>query len=228
MTTTHRRLLALGGAALAASGITGLAGGMLHPVVDGQSHSAASLAAGGGPPAYALLYGGAILLMLGLPAVTAWLADRVGVLGLVGLTLYFVGNALSAQSHLVVEGFVARELAGIPGVVPDPVLHADRGSIVAAPSFALLQVIGGLVFVAGVLLTGIALLRRGAGIPWWVGAAFVASAIGVLIPLPEAPVLTGLQVELFEAIGTVGLGVLAIRAARTPSTAPRRDPVPVG
>jgi hypothetical protein len=222
MIAVHRHLLILGGAALAASGITGLAGGMLHPVVDGQSHSAASLAAGGGPPAYALLYGGAILLMLGLPAVTAWLADRVGVLGLVGLTFYFVGNALSAQSHLVVEGFVARELAGVPGVVP------DDGSIVAAPSFALLQVVGGLVFVAGVLLTGIALLRRSAGVPWWVGAAFVASAIGVLIPLPEAPVLTGLQVELFEAIGTVGLGVLAIRAARVPATAPRREAVPVG
>lgn len=222
MLTIHRRLLALGGTALAASGITGLAGGMLHPVVDGQAHSAASLEASGGPPAYALLYGGAILLMVGLPAVTAWLADRVGVLGLVGLTLYFLGNALSAQSHLVVEGFVARELAGVPGVVP-----AD-GSIVAAPSFALLQVIGGLVFIGGVLLTGTALMRRGAGIPRWVGAAFVASAVGVLIPLPEAPVLTGLQVEFFEAIGTVGLGVLAIRAARVPAAAPRREAVPVG
>ncbi|MEJ2867990.1 hypothetical protein WCD74_09460 [Actinomycetospora sp. OC33-EN08] len=217
MTITHRHLLTLGGAALAASGITGLAGGMLHPVVDGQSHSAASITSPGGPPAYLLLYGGAILLMLGLPAVTAWLAPRVGVLGVAGLTLYFVGNALSAQSHLVVEGFVARDL---PQAIP------DDGSIVASGSFALLQTVGGLVFVAGVLLTGLALVRRSSGIPWWVGGAFVLSALGVLIPLPEAPVLTGLQVELFEAVGTVALGVLAMRAARSPEkpATRRREP----
>jgi hypothetical protein len=214
MTVTHRHLLTLGGAALALSGITGLAGGLLHPVVDGQSHSAASITAPGGPPAYLLLYGGAILLMLGLPAVTAWLAPRVGLLGVAGLTLYFVGNALSAQSHLVVEGFVARE---VPQAIP------DDGSIIASGSFLLLQVVGGLVFVAGVLLTGIALLRRGSGVPWWIGAAFVLSALGVLVPLPEAPVLTGLQVELFEAVGTVGLGVLAIRAARSSVTTTTPD-----
>jgi hypothetical protein len=213
MTITRTTLLGLGGAALALSGLTGLAGGMLHPVVDGQSHSVASITGPGGPLAYALLYGGAVLLMLGLPAVAAWLAPRVGILGLAGFTLYFVGNALSAQPHLVVEGFVARDLAGrFPQIVP------PDGSIVASPSFAMLQTVGGLVFVAGVLLTGIALLRRSSGIPWWVGAAFVLSAVGVLVPLPEAPILTGLQVELFEMVGTVGLGLLAIRASRQVTT----------
>lgn len=224
MTITRTTLLTLGGVALALSGVTGLAGGMLHPVVDGQSHSVASITGPGGPVAYGLLYGGAILLMLGLPAVAGWLAPRIGLLGMAGLTLYFVGNALSAQSHLVVEGFVARELAGrFPQIVP------PDGSIVAAPSFATLQVIGGLVFVAGVLLTGIALLRRSSGIPWWVGAAFVLSAVGVLVPMPEAPVLTGLQVELFEMVGTVGLGLLAVRAARRPAPATARsEALPVG
>jgi hypothetical protein len=202
-------LLTVGGSALAASGVLGLLGGVLHPVVDGQSHSAASMTAAAGALAYPLLYGGAILLMVGLPAVYGWLAPRLGALGLVGFGAYFVGNALSAQSHLVVEGFVARDVVGTrPDLVP-----AD-GTIIAAPSFALLQVVGGLVFVGGVLLTGVALVRRGAGVPRWIGAAFVLSALGVLLPLPEAPVLTGLQVELFEAVATVGLGVIAVRAAR--------------
>jgi hypothetical protein len=208
MIVTRRLVHLLGAGALAASGIAGLAGGVLHPVVDGESHSAASMTAPGGPPAYLLLYGGAVLLMLGLPAAYAWLAPRVGVLGLAGFGLYMIGNALSAQSHLVVEGFVARELAGrAPELVP-----AD-GSILDAPAFGALQVVGGLVFVAGVLLAGVALLVH-APVPRWIGAAFVLSALGVLVPLPEAPVLTGLQVELFEAVGTVGLGIAMVLAAR--------------
>ncbi|MFC5141280.1 hypothetical protein ACFPK1_23790 [Actinomycetospora rhizophila] len=208
MIVTRRLVLTLGATALAASGLAGLAGGMLHPVVDGRSHSVASMTAEGGPPAYLLLYGGAVLLMLGLPAAYAWLAPRVGLLGLAGFGLYMVGNALSAQSHLVVEGFVARDIvAARPDLVP-----AD-GTILDAPSFVTLQTVGGLVFVAGVLLVGVALLVH-RPVPRWIGVAFVLSALGVLVPLPEAPVLTGLQVELFEAIGTVGLAAAMIRAPR--------------
>ncbi|HSK58450.1 MAG TPA: hypothetical protein VK935_05280 [Actinomycetospora sp.] len=222
MVVSRRLVHVLGAAALGLSGLAGLAGGVLHPVVDGQSHSAASLTAPGGPPAYLLLYGGAVLLMLGLPAAYAWLAPRTGLLGLAGFGLYMIGNALSAQSHLVVEGFVARELAGrAPELVP-----AD-GTILDAPSFAGLQVVGGLVFVAGVLLVGVALLVHRPVSPG-IGAAFVLSALGVLVPLPEAPILTGLQVELFEAVGTVGLAVAMIGAVRMPAHRAAREPALTG
>lgn len=217
MIVTRRLVHTLGAVALGASGVAGLAGGVLHPVVEGQSHSVASMTAAGGPPAYLLLYGGAILLMLGLPAAYAWLAPRVGLLGLAAFGLYTIGNALSAQSHLVVEGFVAR---GIVGRHPD-LVPAD-GTILDAPAFVDLQVVGGLVFVAGVLLVGVALLVH-RPVPPWIGVAFVLSALGVLVPLPEAPVLTGLQVELFEAIGTVGLAVTMITAIRR-APATHREP----
>ncbi|MEJ2890478.1 hypothetical protein [Actinomycetospora aeridis] len=219
MIVTRRLVHTLGAVALGASGVAGLAGGMLHPVVEGQSHSVASMTAEGGPPAYLLLYAGAVLLMLGLPAAYARLAPRVGLLGLAGFGLYMTGNALSAQSHLVVEGFVARDIVGTrPDLVP-----AD-GTILAAPSFVTLQTVGGLVFVAGVLLVGVALIVH-APVPRWIGVAFVLSALGVLVPLPEAPVLTGLQVELFEAIGTVGLAVAVLRAPRRVAPAAERAPV---
>lgn len=208
------RLLALGGHALIASFVLSLAGGLAHPVVDGNAHNVASLTAPGSPWGQILIYAGALLLMFGLPAAYAWLAPRVGALGFVGFSLYFLGNAVSAQGHLVVEAFVAPEIARrAPELVP-----AD-GSIVDAPLFALVQVVGGLVFVAGLLVIGVALLRSGAA-PRWIGSAFVIAAVLAVTPLPEAPILSGLQIELARGLAVAGLGVLMLRRAR------RAVPVP--
>lgn len=129
-------------------------------------------------------------------------------LGTLGFGLYFLGNALSAQGHLVVEGLVAPAIArAAPELVP------DDGSILAAPGFALLQMVGGLVLLAGLALTGVALMRT-AGVPRWIGAAALAGAVLLFVPLPEAPVLSGLHVELLRGIAVAGLGVVMIREVR--------------
>lgn len=208
------RLLALGGYALIASFVLSLAGGLAHPVVDGNAHSVASLTAPGSPWGQILIYAGALLLMFGLPAAYAWLAPHVGKLGFAGFSLYFLGNAVSAQGHLVVEAFVAPEIARrAPELVP------DDGSIVDAPLFALVQVVGGLVLVAGLLLLGVALLRSGA-VPRWIGVAAVVGGVLAVTPLPEAPILSGLQIELARGLAVAGLGLLMVRRAREDAPAP--------
>jgi hypothetical protein len=203
----RNNLYRLSGGALIGSFVLSLAGGMAHPVVDGESHSVAALTAPASPYAQLLIYAGALLLMLGLPAAYVYLAPHVGRIGMAGLIGYFVTNALSAQGHLVVEAFVA------PAIARDPAarhLIPDDGSIVASTSFASLQMVAGLAFMVSLLLIGIGLLRSGGFVPAWVGVVTVAGALLLAVPLPEAPVLTGLQVELARGlmVATIGLGMI--------------------
>ncbi|GAA2542574.1 hypothetical protein [Pseudonocardia hydrocarbonoxydans] len=214
------RLLSLGGHALIASFVVSLAGGLAHPVVDGDAHSVASLTAAASPYAQILIYVGALLLMFGLPAAYAWLAPHVGRLGFAGFSLYFLGNAVSAQGHLVVEAFVAPEIARrAPELVP------DDGSILDAPLFATVQVVGGLVLVAGLVVLGVALLRTPV-VPRWIGIASIVAGVLAVTPLPEAPVLSGLQIELARGLAVAGLGVLMIRRARVGSVDAVHTPMP--
>lgn len=208
---TPARTYRITGGALVASAVVSLAGGMAHPVVDGRSHSVEALTAPASPWAQLAIFAGALLLMVGLPGAFAWLSPRLGKVGLIGLALYFVGNAVSAQAHLVVEGFVA------PTIARDPrarhLIPAD-GSIVAAPPFVVLQVVAGLVLVLGLLLLGVGLLRQRT-VPRWIGAVLVVGAVLAVTPLPEVAVLTGLQIELCRGLSVASIGVLMIRSART-------------
>ena len=160
-----RTLYRLSGAALIGSCILSLAGGMAHPVIDGQAHSVAALTAAASPWAQLSLYVGALLLMLGLPGMYLWVRPGVGVLGLIGIGLYFVSNATSAQSHLIVEAFVGPTIAANPATA---FLVPDDDSIFAANSFATLQVVAGLIFILSLLIMGIALVRARA-VPRWIG-----------------------------------------------------------
>jgi hypothetical protein len=217
-TTTLYRLSAL---ALVLSFATSLAGGVLHPVIDGQSHSVEVFLTPRSPWAQYLIYLGAVLLMLGLPGAYLYLRERVGVLGFLGFTTYMVGNAISAMSHLVVEAFVGPALAADPDgrhLVP------DTGEIFDSTSFVTLQVVGGLVFVLGLVLIGISLIRA-AGVPSWLGVLVIAGAVAVMLPIPERAGLTGLLVELPRGVMVAGIGVLILRDPARRTT-PVRTPVP--
>lgn len=219
MTTTS--LYRFSGVCLVLSFVTSLAGGVLHPVVDGQSHSVDAFLASRSPWAQYLIYLGALLLMLGLPGGYLWLRERVGVLGFVGFAGYLVGNALSAMSHLVVEAFVGPTLAADPAARH---LVPDSGEIVDAPAFVALQTVGGLVFLASLLLIGIALVRAD-GVPTWIGVLLIGGALLLFVPLPERPVLTGLQVELPRGLAMAALGVLLLRGAGAGAAAPGVRPL---
>ena len=210
-------LYKLSGGALIGSFVLSLAGGMAHPVIDGESHSVAALTAPASPYAQLSIYLGALLLMLGLPAAGHFLAPHIGKLGMIGLVGYFVGNALSAQGHLVVEALVA------PAIAADPAarhLIPDDGTIVASAWFANFQMAGGLIFMISLFLLGIGLYRSGV-VPKAIGAITIAGALLLTVPLPEAPILTGLQVELARGLAVATIGVLMIRAAAVNEPAPK-------
>ena len=215
-------LYVLGGLALVGSALISLAGGVLHPVIGGHAHSAAALTAPLTPAAQLLIYTGALLLMAGLPVALMWLAPNLNPVGVVGFVLYFLGNSLSAQSHLVVEGFVAPEIARrSPGLIP------PDDAILDIAAFRLLQTVGGLVLLAGLLLMGIGLLTvRGGVLPRWTGVPAVTGALLLLVPvIPQAPVLTGLVVELPRGLTVAVVGIAMIRAHRAASA---DRPLPVG
>jgi hypothetical protein len=217
----RNHLYRLSGAALIGSFVLSLAGGMAHPIVDGRSHSAASLIAPASPYAQLLIYAGAVLLMLGLPAAFVYLAPHVGKIGMIGLVGYFLGNATSVQGHLVVEAFVA------PAIARDPAaqhLIADDGTIIASGSFAAFQMAGGLIFMVSLLLIGVGLLRSRV-VPKWIGVLAAGGALLLAVPLPETPVLTGLQIEFARGLTVAAIGVLMIRAARR-RTVPAPAPAP--
>lgn len=213
-TTTLYRLSAV---ALVLSFVVSLAGGVLHPVVDGHSHSVEAFLAPRSPWAQYLIYLGALLLMLGLPGGYLFFRRSVGRLGFVGFTNYMVGNALSAMSHLVVEAFVGPTLAADPAARH---LVPDSGEIFDAGSFVALQAVGGIVFLLGMLLTGIALVRAH-DVPTWVGVVLVAGALALFVPFPERPGLTGLLVELPRGLAVATLGILVLRRVGRTSPAER-------
>ncbi len=206
ITTLYR----LSAACLLGSFVLSLLGGVLHPIVDGQSHSAETFLADGSPGAQYLIYAGAVLLMLGLPGGYLYFRGPLGRVGFAGFALYMVGNALSAMAHLVVEAFVGPMLAADPDA--RHLVPAD-GSIVDSSSFLVLQAVGGLVLVAGLVLIGVALVR-GPGLPTWLGAFLVVGALAVMVPVPERQGLTGLLVELPRGLTVGVLALMMLRGLR--------------
>jgi hypothetical protein len=212
-TTTLYRLSAY---ALVLSFVFSLVGGVLHPVVDGQSHSVEVFLAPRSPWAQYSIYVGALFLMLGLPGGYLFFREQVGRLGFVGFVGYMLGNALSAMSHLVVEAFVGPTLAGDPD---GRHLVSDQGEIFDGTAFITLQAVGGLVFVISLILIGIALVRA-TGIPSWIGIVLVVGVLPLFVPLPERPVIAGLIVEVPRGLMVAALGVLVLRRLDD------RDPTP--
>lgn len=204
MTTSS--LYRLSAVSLIASFVLSLTGGVLHPIVDGHSHSAETFLASGSPEAQYLIYAGAVFLMLGLPGGYLYFRDRLGKIGFAGFLLYMVGNALSAMAHLVVEAFVGPTLAADPDARH---LIPQSGEIVDSSSFITLQVVGGLVFVLGLVLIAIAIIR-GRGLPTWVGTFLLIGAVAVMVPFPERQGFSGLLIELPRGtmVGVLGLMML--------------------
>jgi hypothetical protein len=61
--------------------------------------------------------------------------------------------------------------------------------------FALFKGIGGLVYMLGLLVLGIAIVRSKV-FPGWAGALMAVAPLLLLLPVPENPVLTGLIIEV--------------------------------
>lgn len=77
-TTTLTRL---SGLALIAACALSVAGGVLHPIVDGDSHGAASLTDGRFAIAHLLVFLGGVCLLIGLPGLYGRMAPKAGAWG---------------------------------------------------------------------------------------------------------------------------------------------------
>src|SRR3712207_6526425 len=153
---SHETLNRLSGLALVAAFLFSLAGGMLHPIVGHESHSATSISHPGFPVAHILVFLGGAFLLIGLPGLYARMAPRAGILGLLGFALYFLANATIVQGFAAYEAFVAPVLASDPAT--SGVLEPE-GALASSAPFALLQGVGGVALMLGMLLLGISIVR---------------------------------------------------------------------
>lgn len=204
---TTSTLYRLSAYALVLSFVFSLLGGVLHPVIDGQSHSAEVFLAPWSPWAQYSIYVGALFLMLGLPGGYLYFREEVGRLGFVGFAMYMLGNALSAMSHLVVEAFVGPTMAADP---QGRHLISDNGEIFDGAAFITLQAVGGLIFVFSLILIGIALIRSRT-IPSWIGLTLIVGVLPLFVPFPERAVIAGLIVEVPRGLMVASLGVIILR-----------------
>jgi hypothetical protein len=149
-----------------------------------------------------LVFLGEICLLFGLPGLYASIAPKTGLIGLSGFLLYFFANATLASFVSAYEAFIVPVLAADSTT---SALVAPGGVIPSSAPFAVLQGLGGLVYMLGLVVLGIAVFRSRV-MPRWTGALMAASPIFLLLPMPEAPVLTGLLIELPRGLAVAGMG----------------------
>jgi hypothetical protein len=117
----------------------------------------------GGVPEYGTVLGSCavltahVVLVFALVALFAAQAERVGVLGALGMILSVVGTTLASGTVLV-------EIAGASG--------AEVAAVTGAGLSGALSLLGGLAFLIGLVLFGIATMRAGV-FPRWAGALLI-------------------------------------------------------
>ncbi len=121
----------------------------------------------GGDPEYGTVLGGTLMLtahvVLVFALVALWAAqsERSGLLGSLGMVLSVVGTTL-------VSGVVLVEIAGASGAEVDAVLGAGLPSALTS--------LGGLAFLIGLILFGVATMRAGV-FPRWAGLLLIVGDV---------------------------------------------------
>ena len=199
---SNATLARLSGLALIVASLLSLTGGLLHPIIEHQSHSIASMSQSTFPVAHLLVFLGRAFLMIGLPGLYARIAPRASILGLLGFALYFLANATIVQGFAAYEAFVAPVLASDPSTSG---VLAPSGALSSSTPFALLQGVGGPMLMLGMLLLGIAIVRSRV-FPAWAGALMAVAPVLLLLPIPEVPVITGLLIEAPRGLAVAAIG----------------------
>jgi hypothetical protein len=121
----------------------------------------------GGDPEYGTVLGSSsvltahVVLVFALVALYAVQAESGGILGALGMILSVIGTTLAS-------GVVLVEIAGASGVEVDAVTGAGLSGV--------LSLLGGLAFLIGLILFGIATMRAGV-FPRWAGALLIAGDV---------------------------------------------------
>jgi hypothetical protein len=118
----------------------------------------------GGDPEYGTVLGASavltahVILVFALVALYAAQAESGGILGALGMILSVIGTTLAS-------GVVLVEIAGASGVEVEAVTESGLSGAIS--------LLGGLAFLIGLILFGIATMRAGV-FPRWVGALLIA------------------------------------------------------
>jgi hypothetical protein len=160
------------------------------------------------PGLNAIAIAGAIITLLGLPAILAYHGDRFPRLTLVGYVGLFVPLVMLNVGESTTEAFIKPYLVshgGVPENLPN--------------GFEPFMGVALLFLVVGVVCLGIAVIRARV-FPWWVGALLIAcvplSAAGGALPGPLA--LLG-DYMAFLALIVIGRQVVRTEAERLPRAA---------
>jgi hypothetical protein len=203
-------LLRLGGLPLTAGGIIGAIVVAIHPheltdPIDGPVHLA--------------LFYGALLVLLGWPAVLARQLGRIGTLGPLGFVLVFIGLAFDDITHSVLEFSVVPVLASDPAT--RPLLSPDSATTAALMHgpFGLMMVLGLPLIVLGLVAFGVATLRART-LPAWPAAMHLVSAVTLVLMLVVPPVGPIGAALFYLGMAAYGVGLLSPTGAL--------DPIPSG
>ena len=168
----------------------------------------------GGDPEYGTVLGGALVLaahlalVFALVALWAAQAEQSGVPGSLGMVLGAAGTT-------IVCGVVLVEIAGASG--------ADAGAVLGAGIPAALALLGGLAFLIGLILFGIATMRAGV-FPRWAGMLLIVGDVAFGVGS-----FTGAAATIFEIVGAavtcaafvwLGLSLLSVRGTSAGQAAP--------
>jgi hypothetical protein len=200
-------LLRLSGLALMVAVVLVVVGGLLHP----QSERLVDIAGSMTTVSHGLFALAFALVLLGLPGLYAALADRAGILGLVGFVLMMLFSAYHVYMLLYEAGPVAAmaddqaadRLFAPGGVVQQGTLRAELGPLgIVAP-----------------IVFGAALVRSGAR-PRWAGWAVIAfvpaflvgAGLGSALPVETRETLFDLWFTPIWLAMTYGLLLLGLAA----------------
>jgi hypothetical protein len=207
---TNSQLLRIGGFGLFVGAVAFVVHVVLRSLVTAGVDSTVFAKEGPWVPINTLGVVGAALVLLGLPAMYAWIAGPSGLPGLVGVILIaaawmFFGLFLSLYSVLVLPWLADKAPSLVASSTPLPV------------GFAIAFIIGVVAWLVGAVLLA-APFNRGRVRPRWIGYVLPASAlwvvVGDLVIAPNGPA-TNLAVNLLSNLGPVlllvGVGYLGFR-----------------
>lgn len=213
MSTTN--IYRLSGLVLAVGGLIGVVAFVLDLVVDAlYPHIEDDTLLAATTSAWvihaALLFVGALLIVLALPGLYTRLREKAGILGLIAFVLTFLGLIMGDVMGAGISAFALPPLTA--SAAGRTVLHANP------PYPGIVSGLGGIFTLLGVLLLGIVLVRARV-LPRWVGVPLIA---GVIVFIPGVTLGANALGPLIIYAGFALCGIMLI--SRT--TAPAMESVP--
>ncbi|MGV8908130.1 MAG: hypothetical protein ACOH1Y_04050 [Propionicimonas sp.] len=165
-----------------------------------------------------------VLALIGITGMYLTQTKRVGVLGLIGY-LIFAAAFLAMFAVQIVGVFVLPTLAqSAPGYVSDVLAVAGGGKAVGdIGAMATLSLVGGLTYMAGGLVFGIALFRANVLARW--ASGLLAAATLLTMAIPFLPWISPRLFAIPTGVALVGLGYSLWRRQRTQVAASETTPL---